>query len=116
MGKALRLISTILAFTVPAQASETLLTGKQITEALAGHTYRHADITKKVEQIFLKSGDTFYVENGAQSQGRWDVRGDKYCSQWPPSETWVCYAVANDGEILTFVSKHGARFPVTKVN
>lgn len=109
MNKIILLVST-LTLAATAHASERLLTGAEITQVLSGHAYRHADVTKKVEQIFHASGDTFYVEDGAQSQGRWDVRGDKYCSQWPPSEAWSCYTVSADGTVLTFISAHGARF------
>lgn len=115
MGKTVLLVS-LLALSAVAQAADRLLTGAEIAERLSGHTYRHADVTKKVEQIFHVSGDTYYIEDSAQSQGRWEVRGDQYCSQWPPGESWSCYTVAIDGEVLTFISKNGARYPVVKIN
>ena len=105
-----------LAMTGSASAGETQLTGPQIREALSDHTYRSADKGKDAEQIFQASGTTYYTENGSQSQGRWEVRGDTYCSNWPPSEAWSCYMVVVDGEVLSFVSASGTRFPVVKVN
>ena len=110
------LFTSLFVLATAAHASERLLTGAEITEALSGHTYRHADVTKKVEQMFQASGDTFYSEDGAQSQGRWDVRGDKYCSQWPPSKVWSCYTISADGTVLTFISTHGALFPVKRLD
>lgn len=110
------LFSSLFVLATAAHASERLLTGAEITQALSDHAYRHADITKKVEQIFHAPGDTFYSEDGAQSQGRWEVRGDKYCSQWPPAKVWSCYSVSTDGAVLTFISAHGARFPVTRLD
>jgi hypothetical protein len=73
-------------------------------------------VTKTVLQTFRDGGVTFYYEGSEQSEGRWEVRGATYCSLWPPGKTWSCYFVAEDGATLTFISKNGARFPVTRVN
>jgi hypothetical protein len=43
-------------------------------------------------QSFAKGGETIYIDaSGAKTFGQWLVRGDKYCSLWPPSDRWVCY-------------------------
>jgi hypothetical protein len=45
-------------------------------------------------QFFSKGGETVYVDAAGQKTfGSWQVRGNKYCSTWPPSDRWVCYEV-----------------------
>ena len=41
-------------------------------------------------QDFRASGRTLY-HAGRPSWGHWAVRGDQYCSSWPPSDLWSCY-------------------------
>jgi hypothetical protein len=96
----------------PARADEKSLTGPEIMTALSDQTLVGADASQNIEQIFQKSGLTLYSSNGAQSQGFWKVDGDKYCSQWPPSENWSCYAVVQEGSLITFVSGGGTRYPM----
>ena len=61
-------------------------------------------------QFFDHNGDTPYIDvGGSKTSGRWLVRGDQYCSQWPPSDQYRCYGVekttATDGmSTITFVS------------
>jgi len=99
-----------------AGAEERRLSGAEILEALADHTYRDANAAKKTEQIFQKQGVTYVSQNGGQSQGYWEVRGDQYCSQWPPNEAWACYDVVIETPVLTFVSASGTRYPMVKLN
>jgi hypothetical protein len=115
MRKAILLVSAF-AMVATSQAAERLLTGAEITEALSDHIYRHADVTKKVEQIFHANGATYYIEDGAQSQGLWEVRGNKYCSQWPPGEAWSCYTVSVESTVLTFISASGSRYPAERLD
>lgn len=65
-----------------------------------------------VEQVFRKSGQTFYLQNGSSSAGSWKVDGDSYCSQWPPNQAWSCYTVLREGDAVIFVSRDGRRFPM----
>lgn len=88
------------------------LAGAEITAVLSDQIFVGADPADDIEQIFQKSGLTLYSANGAQSQGTWKVDGNKYCSVWPPSEHWSCYAVVQEGEVITFVSTSGTRYPV----
>ncbi len=38
-------------------------------------------------QSFSKGGETIYIDaSGAKTFGSWLVRGNKYCSLWPPSD------------------------------
>ena len=62
------------------------LTGPQITEALTARVLSYADGTT---QEFKAGGQTM----AGSGEGRWRVEGDRYCSVWPPSESWACYDV-----------------------
>jgi hypothetical protein len=45
-------------------------------------------------QFFSRGGETIYVDAAGQKTfGQWLMRGDKYCSSWPPSDRYVCYEV-----------------------
>jgi hypothetical protein len=93
----------------PAVAGERKLAGADIHAVLADQTLWQQDTTRNVSQTFLANGTTHYVENGHQSRGFWRTEGDKYCSQWPPSEHWSCYDVLLDGGVVIFVSSGGER-------
>lgn len=69
-------------------ASWALLDGVGIAEALTDKTLIYEESSAR--QVFYASGRTLY-ESGRPSWGRWEVRGDKYCSQWPPADGWACY-------------------------
>lgn len=92
---------------LPALADETRLDGAGITAALMDKTLVYDD---GATQIFHADGTTTY-ENGKPSIGRWALRGDRYCSVWPPSDLWACYDVLQsaDGQSLTFVSDSAER-------
>jgi len=78
------------------------MTGPQITAALTGATLQYASAT----QDFRASGRTQYV-SGRPSWGYWQVRGDQYCSMWPPSDLWACYDMARRGDMLRFIGATG---------
>lgn len=104
----------VLVFAHSALAEERKLTGPEISAALTGHDFVGTNDGRKVEQSFMKSGGTMYTDGGNVSQGFWDVRGDQYCSQWPPHESWACYDVTADGNAITFIGSGGARYPMTR--
>lgn len=81
------------------------LTGPAITEALSGQTLIYDALTF---QTFHASGQTDHVTERVSS-GRWDVRGDQYCSSWPPSETWTCYDMEAEGDRVRFVAADGSQ-------
>jgi hypothetical protein len=113
----LSLVLASLCFSHIAQAGESKMTGAEITAALSDHTLQGSrDDGKSWQQIFQKSGVTYYTESGAQSQGVWAVRGDQYCSQWPPNESWTCYDLMTDGKTYSFVSASGGRTSGTLLN
>lgn len=76
-----------------AKAEWVALDGDEIAAALIGPTFIYQDSAARQE--FYGSGRTLYI-SGAPSWGVWRVEGDQYCSQWPPSARWSCYAVARD--------------------
>jgi len=75
------------------------LAGAEIEAALTSRALQYED--GKV-QDFLADGRTLYGEG---SWGRWEVRGDEYCSVWPPSDRWDCYSVDLRGVEIRF--SHG---------
>lgn len=80
------------------------MTGSEIHEALAGRSliYDGSGAT----QSFARNGYTEY-NSGRPSAGSWGVRGDQYCSVWPPSDVWSCYTMERDEETLRFIGAGG---------
>ena len=66
-------------------------------------------------QYFHKNGETPYVDaGGGKTYGEWTVRGDQYCSIWPPSDHWSCFdleesALPDGRPTFTFVSGGGGK-------
>lgn len=96
-----------------ALAEERKLTGDEIKTALsdkkvAGTTDNGAGWT----QTFKANGDTLYQLTGTEAQnGSWEIQGERFCSQWPPDATWVCYDVTGENDRVTFVSDTGKNWP-----
>ncbi len=103
------LFTTFLLLASPVHAAETQLKGPEIFLVLNDKILTTVQNGEPANQIFQKSGTTFYNAGGSQSQGSWKVEGDQYCSVWPPNPNWACYDVAQDGDKVTFVSKSGKR-------
>lgn len=83
------------------------LTGDEVTAALTGREVIY-DAEFDVTQTFFASGRTQYTF-GNPRWGWWEVRGDAYCSLWPPSDEWECYAVAlsPDEGTVRFIGAEG---------
>lgn len=77
--------------------------GEEIRAVLAGTRLVYKD---GITQEFRASGQTIY-NAGRESVGRWTVRGDRYCSQWPPADGWICCDMARQGAALRFVGDRG---------
>jgi hypothetical protein len=109
----LRMIVMTAVFLAPqaAWAKSVKLAAAEITAVLSDQSL-YAGEQGEIEQIFQKSGQTFYLDHGNSSQGTWKVENDKYCSQWPPSQSWSCYDVIRDSDAITFVSGTGKSFPM----
>ena len=91
----------------PSVADERLLTGQEIQDALGGNAVKGVQDGVSWKQTFHPSGTTTYISGTRPSPGRWAVRDDKYCSQWPPSPNWDCYTITGEGDRLTFVPDAG---------
>lgn len=96
----------LLVLAGPVWAQDTMLDGAQIAAVLTDRTLTYDD---GATQVFREGGATVY-DNGRASEGRWAVRGDQYCSVWPPSDRWACYDMraSSDGRALTFVAGDGS--------
>jgi hypothetical protein len=94
-----------------AVAEPVKLTGAEILAALGDETL-YAGAKAEIEQIFQKSGQTIYIEQGQYSQGSWFVEDDKYCSRWPPGTSVSCFVVTRDDATITFISSLGKAFPM----
>ncbi len=95
-----------LALAAAPAAAETWrsLTGAEIAAALTGRTV----IYGPDEQVFFPTGRTRHRLLGDR-WGWWEVRGDAYCSLWPPREDWECFEVEQDmtGARLRFTDAEG---------
>lgn len=100
----MRHFALLLLLATPALAHGwTPLTGEEIRAALSGRALVYGE---NARQEFYASGRTLY-EAPQPSWGRWSVRGDQYCSQWPPSDLWTCYGMARHGDELRFIDASG---------
>ncbi|WP_426033537.1 hypothetical protein [Cypionkella sp. TWP1-2-1b2] len=105
-GKGMRRLAMGLALLAgPAIAQQWQpLDGAGITAALSGRVVVYADGAR---QDFKPDGQTIYTK-GRDSLGHWALRGDLYCSVWPPSDIWACYAVAVQGTAVKFIAADGS--------
>ena len=99
----------------PTQAAERPLTGPEITTLLSGNTALGKTDRGGWKQYFEPGGGTAYAGGTDVSRGAWAVQGDKFCSQWPPNEAWVCYDVTGDltarPKTVTWIGASGTRYP-----
>ncbi len=95
-----------------AQAAEKKLGAGELKDLLSNIRLTSTETGREIEQVFQASGATFTidVETHQQSQGFWKLQGDKYCSQWPPSENWECFDVYGNDQGVVFVSSYGKRY------
>ncbi len=97
----------ILALSVSALAAERTLSGSEIKRLLPKIAARG----NSSYQTFEANGHTDYQSGGRPSVGQWEVRGDQYCSVWPPSDVWACFKVVLDetNNWIFWVEANGAR-------
>ena len=106
-------ISMTLALAIPAaHADLNRMDGAGIAAALDGKTISGERDGKAWVQTFDAAGVTVQTAAGdAASEGRWRVREDRFCSQWPPAPAWVCYDMFRDGNVDVFVGEDGEEWP-----
>lgn len=93
----------VLVLTAPpvwADQVWTPLTSDQIRTVLTDRKLQY----ENAWQEFRSSGRTLY-NAGQDSWGYWRVEDDQYCSMWPPSDLWACYAMEQSGDRLRFVGE-----------
>ena len=84
------LLAFLVLFAAPATASDARkLSGDEIKTLLPTITA----VTETTRQTFAANGDTEHTDSARTTMGRWRVQQDFYCSTWPPSDAWRCYAV-----------------------
>jgi hypothetical protein len=105
------LIFALLVISAPALADERKLSGAEIKQALADHTLKGKGDNGEWTQDFDPSGRTTYSQGNSNSPGTWQIKGDQYCSAWPPNPNLSCYDVTRDGDTVTFISSGGGRAP-----
>jgi hypothetical protein len=98
----MRIIVAALALWPGIVAAEDwqVLDGPAITTALTARVLGYPNGTL---QDFFDDGRTLYGDQW----GQWQVRGDRYCSLWPPSDRWACYDVAQSGLDIRFTADGG---------
>lgn len=84
-------------------AGPALAWEKMAASELAGHgvTYDGA------HQSFASDGTTIYTAQNP-SAGQWRDEGGRYCSVWPPADSWACYRLERERAKLRFVAEDGA--------
>lgn len=92
------LLSVLL--TVPAAAADRPLTGAEIAMLLP----RIVAVGDDVAQTFDADGTATSRRGADDQRGRWEVRGDRYCSLWPPATAWTCFDVYARGGALPLPS------------
>ena len=96
----MRRFALLLFCATPVAAQDWVpLDGAGIAAALTDRVVAY----ENARQDFRASGRTLYSFGGRDSWGYWRVEGDLYCSQWPPSDLWTCYAVEVAGDRVRFV-------------
>ncbi len=88
------LIVWTCAFSAHAVGGEKM-TGAAIEAMLNDSTAWYLPLgPASARQYFNKNGETPYLDADRQkTYGQWLMRGDKYCSVWPPSDHYSCYDV-----------------------
>ena len=67
----------------------------------------------KGSQHFYASGRTFMVPRADDpfaaepSWGYWREEAGRYCAQWPPSQSWICFDLAREGATVRFFAPDG---------
>ena len=103
----------------PAHAAERPLKGPEIDVLLKGNTVVGQSDGGAWKQYFDANGETTYAGGTRPpSMGTWNVQGDKFCSQWPPNDHWVCYDVTGDLDakprtITWIAGGSGTKYPGT---
>jgi hypothetical protein len=96
----------LIAGSAGAEQGWARLKGAEAKLALSARSVIYEDGSS---QDFRADGGTTYTAD-APTLGHWEVRGDEYCSVWPPSDRWACYGLERsaDGLDIRFVAADGS--------
>lgn len=113
-----RLLKAGAALALALFVSSAFISGayaSDIQAALSGRTAFEASKTYRPwRQYFAADGTTIYFGDGPSSIGKWEVRGNQYCSLWPPVRDWECYNVeivpaTGAAYSIVWIAKDGSR-------
>lgn len=110
MGRIAAVLATIIAGNAgQGLAQETFqpMSGEEIRAVLTDARVDYSGKDQGVWQLFHADGRTLYRVGSSESWGTWRVRGDEYCSTWPPSARLSCYAMAREGDKIRFIGAEG---------
>jgi hypothetical protein len=101
----------LLAGAPAAVADPVKMTGPEIQAALTGRSVEGVWGSTRYVSSFDAHGGTVYTAAGRPpANGRWSVKGDRYCSVWEQSGE-SCYDLERDGDtIIWIVPETGARY------
>lgn len=107
------LVAVFAMLATSVMAEERRLTGAEIDALLPTISAR----TEHTWQLFEADGTTRYNDQGQDTHGLWEVRGNQYCSSWGSTGPggWACYEVYVDAIAgsITWVGEAGQRFENT---
>ena len=109
MSKLIFMLITCLMLPHSAFATEVSLSGVEISALLNDNVLYGEENGQATDQIFQKNGITYYHVGSGQSQGKWKVEGNEFCSQWFPNPAWTCYDVLREDRQIIFISRWGER-------
>jgi len=101
-----------LNFSTFASATEVSLKTNEIETLLNSNTAHGVHFKARTSQYFSKSGLTIWIKEGdaTPSEGRWEAKNDKYCSDFGSGEK--CFRVAEDqGQGIYYFLSDGFRAP-----
>ena len=102
-------------FAAPVFAEEQMMKGPEVKAFLDGANVEGNQDGNAWSQTFRADGTTVYTTVSGDQQGSWEIRGDKFCSNWPPATTWDCYDITGEGENISFVPEGGGKpWPATR--
>lgn len=108
-------IATSVFLAAPAFAEEQPMKSAEVTAFLNGATVEGNQDGAAWSQTFDADGTTLYTTTSGETSGQWQLRGDKFCSLWPPATGWDCYDITGEGENISFVPEDGSKaWPATR--
>lgn len=107
--------AALALLTTSTLADEQPMKGPEVKVFLEGATVEGNQDGAAWSQKFAADGTTVYTTASGDQPGHWEVRGDKFCSNWPPATTWDCYEITGEGDNISFIPDGGGKpWPATR--